>query len=168
MASTAPPEYVEFKEELEQVLFTDLSSPSAPSQRPTVQTCITHLKLLEAFHRLREAISSKDGLFEIAEASYLPTYPNKRSVEGAERARRFAREKRWSIYVARAAERFEVWWTRVVPTSNGGNLAGRLKMKQMVRKDQFESLPQTARPLLFTPDLLPPLGKSYFDYSFWW
>jgi hypothetical protein len=166
MASTAPPEYVEFEEELEQVLFTDPNSLSAPSQRPTVQTCITHLKLLEAFHRLREAVSSEDGLFEIAETLYLPTYLDKRSAEGTERARRFAREKRWSIYVARAAERFEAWWTRVIPTSNGGNLAERLKMKQMVRKDQFESLPPTARPLLFTPDLLPPLGKSYFDCSF--
>ncbi len=90
-------------------------------------------------------------------------YPQPRSTkkdDDKEVARKLAGEKRWSIFVARAAERFEAWWMRVIPRSNAGKLCERLTMNRMVRKDQFEMLPQMAKPLVFTPDLLPPLGKE--------
>ena len=41
----------------------DLNSTSS---KPTVDQCIAHLKLLEAFHQLREDVATSDGLRRIS------------------------------------------------------------------------------------------------------
>lgn len=82
------------------------------SRTPTPDQCIAHLKLLEVFHQLREDVATTDGLFGIND-SLVP--PNESETHHAEILRRI-REKRWAVYVARAAARFEKWWqTSVEP-----------------------------------------------------
>ena len=72
---------------------------------------ICHLKVLHAFHTLRARISSTDGLFGLQDP-----YPGQ-DLSGQnekDKARAFIRasicEKRWSVYVTRAAERFRIFW----------------------------------------------------------
>lgn len=82
------------------------------SRTPTENQCIAHLKLLEAFHQLREDVAMTNGLFgihdDLVPAGVLEN-------ERLEILRRI-REKRWAVYVARAALRFEKWWrTSVEP-----------------------------------------------------
>ena len=118
----------------------DLSSPQA--QIPTPDQCLAHLKLLEAFHSLREDVSQWDGLFGIhdhfASNSDAVVLTN-------------IREKRWQVYVSRAAQRFEKWWKFCV-------------MPNAVRQSQT-SIVTTPKELWvgttlkFEKQNLPPLGE---------
>ena len=74
-----------------------------------------HLKLLESFHQLREDIALHDGLFGIWD-SFVPFTPSEE--EKAEILLKI-REKRWAIYVAKAASRFETWWQASVEPGTG-------------------------------------------------
>ena len=80
------------------------------SDLPTPDHCIAHLKLLEAFHQLREVIALQNGLFKLSD-SYVPSH-----YSDADKSRILTqiRDKRWSIYVAKAARRFECWWEKCV------------------------------------------------------
>ena len=79
---------------------------SLASPVPTPDQCIAHLKLLEAFHQLREDVATTDGLFGINDSLVPANEPEKRHTAILRRIR----EKRWAVYVARAAARFEKWW----------------------------------------------------------
>ncbi|KAJ5960034.1 uncharacterized protein N7479_007184 [Penicillium vulpinum] len=65
----------------------------------TRDQCVAHLKLLAVFADLRDTISSHNGLFGLydAEAAKFPSTQNE--------ARARISEKRWAVYVARAADR---------------------------------------------------------------
>lgn len=113
--------------------------------------CIAHLKLLEAFHQLREDVATTDGLFGIKD-SLVPE-----SASEALRAELLLkiREKRWAVYVVKAVSRFETWWkTSVEP---GGLMLRQSEINQRFpyvingdgEKDQ----------LTFTAENLPPLGE---------
>jgi len=148
----SPPEYSE--QPLSQVLFIDPASISSNViQRPIVEHCVTHLKLLQAFYNLHESVATSDQLFGICDSFAHPA-------PGAQREDdlRRIREKRWEIYVARAAQRFEKWWSKIVPCSVGGEPMGRLEVRQIARKEQFEQLPRRARALVFMKNTMPPLG----------
>lgn len=148
----SPPEYSE--QPLSQVLFIDPASRNSNrSRRPTVENCITHLKLLQAFHDLHASVTTSDELFGICDSFAHPA-------PGAQRDGdlKRIREKRWEIYAVKAAYRFEKWWSKIVPCSGGGEPMGRLEVGQIARKERFEELPGKARALVFTNDTMPPLG----------
>ena len=93
--------------------FSNLTLDSTIDQGPSVDQCIAHLKLLECLHELRETVATTDGLYGINDA-IVPT-----GLDQATHASVLTkiREKRWSIYVAQAAKRFELWWEHgVEPT----------------------------------------------------
>lgn len=115
------------------------------STKPTVDQCIAHLKLLEAFHQLREDIATTDGLFGISDE--LATKLTRQDEALAK-----VREKRWAVYVARAADRFERWWVTCVPTSQQA-----LRQSHVISKGNFDRIASVGRPMNITN--LPPLGR---------
>jgi hypothetical protein len=131
----------------------NLSTPPIP----TADQCLVHLKLLESFFALRGRVSTTDGLFgiwdEMANKWQNPTQmPNLDLI----------REKRWAIYVARAVDRFQVWWEFCIGATKNGRPARKLKQVDLdgqagkSYEDSFMHIfhfPHSA-------DSLPPLGKS--------
>ena len=81
------------------------------THKPTPDLCLAHLKLLESFYQLRLDVSKRDGLFGISD-----DFADAVAEPGNERNSRLAqiREKRWEIYVTKAARRFEQWWKTCV------------------------------------------------------
>ena len=132
------------------VAFSNLNlTPSGLS--PTGDECIAHLKLLEAFHQLREDVATKDGLFDIWD-SFVPA-------AGSERDQMKVllriREKRWAIYVAKAVSRFETWWQTVIQPSA-------IMLRQVDIENglvQNRDPGQEEHTLRFTEDDLPPIGE---------
>ena len=123
----------------------------APSPKPTPDVCIAHLKLLEAFHQLREDVACEDGRFGISDA-----FAN---VGESDRERGELlikiREKRWQVYVTKAAERFERWWvTCVQPNYESNRLLGQSQIPSV-----FSQSPVVGEGLVWSKDWLPPLGK---------
>lgn len=119
-----------------------------PSSKPTVDQCIAHLKLLEAFHQLREDVATSDGLFNISDESA-------RESSKQEDVLAKLREKRWAVYVARAADRFERWWTTTVPSTQQ-----RLRQSDVGTTGNFDEIVNAGRPLKTIT--LPPLGRSSY------
>lgn len=126
---------------------------------PTPDRCIAHLKFLEALHQLRDNVASTDGLFGIA------TPPEKKSEKPSEKkensdAQIAVREKRWAVYVARAVERFEAWWTKCVPATIAGAPAERLNADGYLNLTS-EHIAMTGQPIAqLSRENLPPLGRS--------
>lgn len=126
-----------------------------PSSFPSPDQCLAHLKLLEAVHTLREDISNRDGVFQIWDrfAKHQHDPP---------KARTAICEKRWEIYVAKAVQRFEKWWTVCVEKD-----AKRLEYKQIpevFQKFEDEQNEKITSDLPFTD--LPPLGMT-FSFRHW-
>ena len=118
------------------------------SGKPTVDQCIAHLKLLEAFHQLREDIALQDGLFGLRD-DFVPS--NASQKERAELLTKI-REKRWAVYVTKAAYRFQRWWELVVEPD-----AQMLRQKDI--PTAFKEKIETGRALSIDRDHLPPLGE---------
>ncbi len=140
---SAPPSYNQAAVDITSG-FAKLDLNSRPS-KPSVDQCIAHLKLLEAFHKLREDIATSDGLFGISDNE--ATGSSKREEVLAK-----LREKRWAVYVARAADRFERWWTTAIPNSQEP-----LRQRDMAPKGQFDRIVSVGKPMNITH--LPPLGR---------
>lgn len=121
------------------------------SGKPTPDLCIAHLKLLEAFHQLREDIAFEDGRFGINDF-FADTA--KTDQERAEILAKI-REKRWQVYVTKASKRFQHWWTACVEPNDEAN--------RFLRQSQipavFKQSPDIGEQLKWTKDHLPPLGK---------
>ena len=113
---------------------------------PTPDQCTAHLKVLESFHQLREDIAVRDGLFGISDAFV----PGDETKEQQAEILMKIREKRWAVFVAKAAQRFEAWWTACVQPQA-------VRMKQFSLVDR--NITQGAR-LRFDADDVPPLGKK--------
>ena len=125
----------------------------APSAKPTPDLCIAHLKLLEAFHQLREDVACEDGLFGISDAFA------DASQSDQERAKLLAkiREKRWQVYVTKASKRFERWWiTCVEPNEEKNRL-----LRQSEMPSVFKQSPDPDGQLEWSKDDLPPLGRYH-------
>ena len=131
--------------------FSNLKLDDESSPRPTVEQCIAHLKLLEAFHQLREDIGARDGLFEIWDDFVPPEL-----TEARQRTEILARirEKRWAIYVTRAVARFHIYWEKCLLPA-----ARPLRMADIGDPSYGESV-RKSTPMQFTRDNLPPLGIS--------
>jgi hypothetical protein len=150
--SASPPEYSE-RDVTEDLASLNLISTDSP----TVDQCIAHLKLLEAFHALRQSVSKTDGLFGIHD-ELAP-----RSGGKCEEELLKVYEKRWAIYVARAVDRFESWWSACVPSSYKGRPIERPNQTRLMGTDgvEFTDFSKGGVPIEFTADNLPPLGMFY-------
>ena len=119
--------------------------------KPTPDVCIAHLKLLEAFHQLREDVAFEDGRFGIRDSF---ADAAKTDQERAELLAKI-REKRWQVYVTKASKRFEHWWTACVePNDEANRLLGQSQIPAVFRQS-----PDIGEKLRWTKDQLPPLGK---------
>lgn len=119
------------------------------TEQATPDQCLAHLKLLETFHQLREDVATRDGLFGIRD-SFLPTCKDEK-----ERAQRLMqiREKRWAVYVTKAAQRFEKWWTLgVQPNANPLNL------DQLQDPSTYDFTRRQNEGVHWHADRLPPIG----------
>ncbi|KAL8408363.1 hypothetical protein RB594_006972 [Gaeumannomyces avenae] len=94
---------------------------SGEPRDPIADTCLAHLKLLAAFHALREEVGYTDGLWgicddpachEVAAAAA----PGARG-PAAELLLSKSREKRWAVFVARAADSYEAWWAAAMQSA---------------------------------------------------
>lgn len=133
--------------------FSNLAIPSVAPALPTADHCLAHLKLLNSFHALKEDIGYSDGLFglrdELCEV-----------LEGKERDEALSkiREKRWALYIARAVERFEVWWLKFLFSLEGSK---RLEVKDMTSASLgYATFTQIGRARKWTANMLPPIGKN--------
>ena len=153
--SPPPPTYAQgdFNRDVPDITAAFSNLNLAPSAKPTPDICIAHLKLLEAFHQLREDVAFEDGRFGINDA-YADAAPSKQ--ERSELLIKI-REKRWQVYVWKASERFEKWWTTCVEATDERNrLLGQSKIPVY-----FKQSPDVGERLAWTKDCLPPLGKRY-------
>jgi hypothetical protein len=136
--------------------FATLNLTTQNPEFPTADQCLAHLKLLSAFHALKEDVGYTDNLFGLSDSRC-------EMLEGQKRDEALARtrEKRWSLYVARAVERFEEWWVKVLCLREGGR---RLHCKEMlVTNPEFKSFTRRGQAQVWTVDMLPPLGKQLLD-----
>lgn len=124
-----------------------------PSVKPTPDVCIAHLKLLEAFHQLREHVAFEDGRFGIKDAFADTGESDQQRAELLGKIR----EKRWQVYVTKASKRFEQWWTTCVESGQEQN---RL-LRQSKIPFYFKQSPDVGERLVWTEDLLPPLGQYH-------
>lgn len=104
--------------------FTNLQIDPVPHE-PEPNVCLAHLRLLFAFEALKEDVGYHDGLFNIWDSradgridvrengdveehhfdqDYTP------ELEDKKKSLSKIREKRWSLFVARAVDRYESWW----------------------------------------------------------
>lgn len=159
----APPTYSVAVDQLNEILGR-LNLHSEPTD-PTVDTCLAHLKLLNAFFNLKEEIGYTDGLFGLWD-SRAPG--NEESVAGDDAARKArdealskVREKRWSLYVARAVDRFEVWWTHVLceREAKSPGSYGRLRQSDYTDQIRMTGFPTMGTPRKWHVDQLPPIGR---------
>lgn len=114
-ATQRPPTYWELEDDKISHLTFVLPADDA-GQRRNAATCLAHLRLLFAFQKLKDDIGYSDGLFGIYDSYVLREDGNPRHPSGEDSTLLLAklRERRWGLYVARAVDRFEVWWDRVV------------------------------------------------------
>lgn len=172
-ASQAPPTYSamdplpETTTEDLSAAFNELNIQTSPTN-PTVDLCLAHLKLLNAFFNLKEEIGYTDGLFGLWDSRVVGIAgPAESSDEAASKSQEEAlskiREKRWALYVARAVDRFEVWWLKVLCTreTTSGSPANRLRQADL-ESPYMSDFPITGKPQVWTADMLPPIGKFFF------
>ncbi|KAM0370862.1 hypothetical protein HYE67_002130 [Fusarium culmorum] len=105
--------------------FADLKIDPTPHD-PEPNVCLAHLRLLFAFEALKEDIGYQDGLFGIwdsradgnirvrenGDVEELPASEKfTPDLEDKKKALSKLREKRWSLFVARAVDRYQEWWS---------------------------------------------------------
>jgi hypothetical protein len=106
-----PPAYID-PPETSNFQFGDLDFTPSALDIPTSAECVAHLKLLNAFHRLRYEVSNQKGLFGI--------YDSASGGKGErDRITEWIKEKKWAVYVTRAVSRFETWWSELPETTSG-------------------------------------------------
>lgn len=144
-----PPSYAATPHDLT-AAFADLRLDKS-SAIPTANQCKAHLKLLEAFHQLREAIGTNDGLYGLSNNLAAAAADN-----GRQEVLMKICEKRWAVYVTRAASRFERWWN--VSVEPGSRM---LQQDDLAPEGSFATIASGVGPLSITQDNLPPLGKLF-------
>jgi hypothetical protein len=133
--------------------FSSLRLSETPPDFPTADTCLAHLKLLSAFHALKEDVGYTDGLFNLWDAKC-------ELLDNRDETLAKMREKRWVLYVARAVERFEDWWLQVLCNMEEGQ-ATRLEGKEMrANVMEFMEFTKRGRVQRWTTSMLPPIGMD--------
>ncbi|KAL9115949.1 MAG: hypothetical protein Q9227_000317 [Pyrenula ochraceoflavens] len=137
----------------------NLSKSSKKTALPTTDECIVHLKLLTAFHHLREEVSEKDHLFGIHDAA-ADVFPSQR-----DEAITKVREKRWAVYVTRAVDRFQKWFDVCVQEYPVGR-RGPLTMEEVFAKDTLERAVTAGATAKIDRTNMPPLDVLMVWHSF--
>jgi hypothetical protein len=126
-----------------------LSEPPGPM--PKTATLTAHLRLLHAFDALKSSIGYRNGLWSINDS--------RAAGDGEDKLAR-VREKRWAVYLARAADRYAAWWESFV--------ADRLLESDMLKggPDSSEKYGNFLKGdgMGWTAEMLPPLGKVRPDF----
>ncbi|OBT97940.1 hypothetical protein VE01_04050 [Pseudogymnoascus verrucosus] len=172
--------------------FSNLMIKESDNGFPTPEETLGHLKLLEAFYALKDEIAYTDGAFGLYDGRAPGTDESVAGDQPATIKRLEAlaqiREKRWALYVARAADRFESWWTQVLTpmdkafcNSLGPSLGvSRLRVSDLtaalwvkfVDEPAFNKHPSDPRKdwkrikWIWTRDMLPPLDVLMVWHSF--
>jgi hypothetical protein len=175
-------------------VFDKLDFTPSPLELPSTAECIVHLKLLHAFAKLRHNVGNQDGIFginlekgedikeEVPEggASHQPNgvhahsktkgtgsaHPPIEEQKAAAALGERIREKRWSVFVTKAVDRFEKWWNSLSSKANPDFLP--------LTTDDFESTPNNNLPFQYhLPGLegwgsriLPPLDILMVWHSY--
>lgn len=136
--------------------YTRLNLSETPTP-PTISTTLAHLKLLEAFYILRETIAFNDGVFGIWDAWAGPEVTGNAKDRYA-RLKRLAqiREKRWALYVVRAADRFATWWETALCTHPSAE--PRIRVADMSLPEYEHIAVDVQKVVMFADNDLPPLG----------
>jgi hypothetical protein len=149
--------------------FDKLSLDGRP-KHPDVDTCLAHLKLLFAIQAMKEEVGYTDGLWNIWDARAdspetmsdgLDTAPPvEGSTAGVSNKKLAAlskiREKRWAVFLARAVDRYEAWWTSM-QTPNGGLTASDMHNPT---SENFAGFTTPSNDYItWDAANLPPLGK---------
>jgi len=72
-------------------------------------------------------------------------------------------EKRWALYVARAVDRFQDWWTKVLCYNKS-----RLQWKEMLTDSAgFARFTEVQYRINWKQEMLPPLGEYSTYISFY-
>ena len=147
-------------------------SPTYTVGGPDVDTCLAHLKFLHAVDNLKEEVGYSDGLFgiwdnravwdtEILHGAALPPGVKLDRLGKDERTRLALsrlREKRWAIYLARAVDRYEAWWSAMTK----GKVMLTEEDMMTPRHPKYALFTTHGTPLRWSRDSLPPLGKFIF------
>lgn len=147
-----PPSYAANEASPEELnsAFSKLHLADAPANFPEPDHCLAHLKLLSAFHALKEDVGYTDGLFGLWNGIC-------ERAQNKEEALARMREKRWALYIARAAERFESWWLQVLCNQEPSK---RLQCKEMVVTNlDYLDFYRLGKSQKWNAEILPPIGK---------
>ncbi|KAL7972720.1 hypothetical protein HDV63DRAFT_369955 [Trichoderma sp. SZMC 28014] len=142
-------------------------SSDPPTGIPEVDTCLAHLKLLHAIHSLKEDVGYNDGLWglwddradkdtDIILDGALPSGVKLDSLSKDEKTKLALsrlREKRWAIFLARAVDRYEAWWSAITRNKE------MLTETDMTKKhdSRYIDFPTSGAPLPWSNDNIPPL-----------
>jgi hypothetical protein len=124
---------------------------------PSPGDCVAHLQLLECFYRLKQQIASTNGLFGIS-CDVVEDLDQKTSKDKNNEVLTLLAEKRWEVYLTRAAERFLRWRHSLEPNADYYTLAKAISTKGQVMADRVD--PEKAKPFSFDAHNLPPIGMS--------
>ncbi|KFY30091.1 hypothetical protein V494_08272, partial [Pseudogymnoascus sp. VKM F-4513 (FW-928)] len=163
--------------------FSNLKIKESANGFPTAEETLGHLKLLEAFYALKDEVAYTDGAFGLYDCRAPGTEDSVAGDQPATIRRLEAlaqiREKRWALYVTRAADRFESWWTKILTpmdkafcNSLGPSLGvSRLRtsdLSNLASWNKFVSNPALNKSFkwVWTRDMLPPLDVLMVWHSF--
>ena len=122
---------------------------------PSVDECVAHLKLLEAFNQLKEDITRQDGLYGLKDSFATGSGPEAAQNDMLTKIR----EKRWVIYVTIAVRRFQVWFQTLIPDS-------RMPTRTFMSEVTYDRITDIRKHLHFSVDSLPPLDVLMVLHSF--
>lgn len=156
--------------------FEKLSLGTKP-RFPDADTCLAHLKLLFAVQVMKEEVGYTDGLWNIwdTRADDQATVSDLTDLDVASSSasgpagdegsnKKLAvlsklREKRWAVFLARAVDRYEAWWTSM-QRPNAGLTEADMHTPGSEKYDGFVSAGDDL--LTWDASNLPPLGESLF------
>lgn len=147
--ASPPPSYATTPRDLD-AAFSNLRLDKS-STTPTANQCKAHLKLLEAFNQLKVDVGTNDGLYGLSNQLAAGVPSNSRPQILMKIC-----EKRWAVYVTRAASRFERWWN--VSVEPGSRM---LQQDDLAPAGSFARIASGGGSLSITKDNLPPLGKLF-------
>ncbi|TVY75725.1 Glycine-rich domain-containing protein, partial [Lachnellula suecica] len=137
--------------------FSSLRLSEQPLAFPDSDQCLAHLKLLYVFHSLKEDVGYTDGLFNLWNGACERAHNRDEAIAKM-------REKRWALYIARAVERFQTWWIKVLCTIEP---AKRLEGKEMVSNNsRFTEFTSRGAVQKWTVGMLPPIDVLMVWHSF--
>ncbi|KAL2814542.1 hypothetical protein BDW59DRAFT_21011 [Aspergillus cavernicola] len=142
-----PPTYTQNPEQPPMVPTLYLDQGSGPAKYTTVtySECIVHLKFLAALSDLRDTVTSIPNLFDIPDpsAQEFDSYINE--------AWALVKEKRWTVYTAKAVERYSLWWNACVPASR------RRPTTSLIYSAEYDNISACNSSMIWARDELPPL-----------